>query len=74
VVVYICCSTLYAQQQPADYVNPFIGTSNFGATYPGPIAARGMASISPFNVAGAQNLPLEKVVGCLLLMFMKTPI
>jgi hypothetical protein len=60
VVVSICCSTLYAQQQPADYVNPFIGTSNFGATYPGPIAARGMASISPFNVAGAQNLPLEK--------------
>jgi predicted alpha-1,2-mannosidase len=60
VVVSICCSTLYAQQQPADYVNPFIGTSNFGATYPGPIAPRGMASVSPFNVAGAQNLPLEK--------------
>lgn len=47
-------------QQPADYVNPFIGTSNFGATFPGPIAPRGMASISPFNVAGPQNLPLEK--------------
>lgn len=51
---------LKAQEQPADYVNPFIGTSNFGATYPGPIAPRGMASISPFNVAGQQNLPLEK--------------
>ena len=47
-------------QQPADYVNPFIGTSNFGATFPGPIAPRGMASISPFNVAGHQNRPLEK--------------
>lgn len=47
-------------QQPADYVNPFIGTSNFGATYPGPVSPRGMASISPFNVAGLQNLPLEK--------------
>jgi len=47
-------------QDPASYVNPFIGTSNFGATYPGPIAPRGMASISPFNVAGPQNLPLEK--------------
>ncbi|KJD31174.1 alpha-mannosidase [Tamlana nanhaiensis] len=46
-------------QQPADYVNPFIGTSNYGATYPGPIAPRGMASISPFNVAGSQN-KLEK--------------
>ncbi len=47
-------------QKPASYVNPFIGTSNYGATYPGPIAPRGMASISPFNVAGPQNLPLEK--------------
>lgn len=47
-------------QQPADYVNPFIGTSNFGATFPGPIAPRGMASISPFNVSGPQNRPLEK--------------
>ncbi|TDW47868.1 putative alpha-1,2-mannosidase [Flavobacterium sp. 270] len=49
-----------AAQQPADYVNPFIGTSNYGAAFPGPIAPRGMASISPFNVAGPQNLPLEK--------------
>ncbi|MCV9927545.1 GH92 family glycosyl hydrolase [Flavobacterium sp. LS1R49] len=51
--------TIFAQQ-PADYVNPFIGTSNYGATFPGPIAPRGMASVSPFNVAGSQNLPLEK--------------
>ena len=47
-------------QEPVDYVNPFIGTSNYGATYPGLIAPRGMASVSPFNVAGPQNLPLEK--------------
>jgi len=53
-------SSISLAQQPADYVNPFIGTSNFGATFPGPIAPRGMASISPFNVAGPQNLPLEK--------------
>ncbi len=51
---------LLLAQNPADYVNPFIGTSNFGATYPGPVASRGMVSISPFNVAGPQNLPLEK--------------
>jgi predicted alpha-1,2-mannosidase len=42
------------------FVNPFIGTSNFGATHPGAIAPRGMASVSPFNVAGPQNMPLEK--------------
>ncbi|MCL6274654.1 GH92 family glycosyl hydrolase [Muricauda sp. 2012CJ35-5] len=49
-----------AQQKPTDYVNPFIGTSNFGTTNPGPIAVRGMAYVSPFNVAGPQNLPFEK--------------
>ncbi len=47
-------------QEPVEFVNPFIGTSNFGATNPGAIAPRGMVSVSPFNVAGPQNLPLEK--------------
>lgn len=50
-----------AQKQPVDYINPFIGTSNFGATHPGAIAPRGMASVSPFNVAGRPDLnALEK--------------
>ena len=40
---------IQAQNQSVDYVNPFIGTSNFGATHPGAIAPRGMASVSPFN-------------------------
>ena len=48
-------------QEPVEYVNPFIGTSNYGATHPGAIAPRGMASVSPFNVAGKIRLnPLEK--------------
>ncbi|SNY95462.1 GH92 family glycosyl hydrolase [Flagellimonas pacifica] len=55
--ITIVCS---AQKKPVDYVNPFIGTSNFGTTNPGPIAVRGMANVSPFNVAGSQNLALEK--------------
>ncbi|CEN38734.1 conserved exported hypothetical protein [Capnocytophaga canimorsus] len=54
--------SIYAQN-PTEYVNPFIGTSNFGATHPGAIAPRGMLSISPFNVSfdtkGIEN-PLEK--------------
>ena len=37
------------------YVNPFIGTSNYGATNPGAIAPRGMINVSPFNVMGDQN-------------------
>lgn len=58
-MLFFSNAVIYAQQ-PADYVNPFIGTSNYGAAFPGPIAPRGMASISPFNVAGPKNLPLEK--------------
>lgn len=50
----------FGQKAPVEYVNPFIGTSNFGTTNPGPIAVRGMANVSPFNVAGPKNLPLEK--------------
>ncbi len=57
---FLTTSVVLSQSQPVDYVNPFIGTSNFGTTNPGPIAVRGMVSISPFNVAGSQNGPLEK--------------
>ena len=38
-------------QSPASYVNPFIGTSNYGATHPGAQFPHAMASVSPFNVA-----------------------
>ncbi|GGW84871.1 GH92 family glycosyl hydrolase [Alteromonas halophila] len=40
-----------ANRTPADYVDPFIGTSNFGATHPGAQVPHGLASVSPFNVA-----------------------
>ncbi|MBJ7879817.1 GH92 family glycosyl hydrolase [Gelidibacter salicanalis] len=59
ILLFFCGTSSLMAQEPADYVNPFIGTSNYGATFPGPIAPRGMASISPFNVAGPQNT-LEK--------------
>ncbi|QTD37044.1 GH92 family glycosyl hydrolase [Polaribacter batillariae] len=59
-VLFIMWSCLVQAQQPIQYVNPFIGTSNYGATNPGAIAPRGMVSVSPFNVAGAPNLPHEK--------------
>ncbi|MCC4227055.1 GH92 family glycosyl hydrolase [Zunongwangia profunda] len=63
VVVFISVQVASAQTSfdPLPYVNPFIGTSNYGATNPGAIAPRGMASVSPFNVAGRIDLnPLEK--------------
>ena len=36
------------------YVNPFIGTTNFGACNPGAVVPNGMMSVSPFNVMGSQ--------------------
>ena len=59
-LLFVFAIGFFVQAQDfTQYVNPFIGTSNFGATNPGAIAPRGMASVSPFNVAGKQNV-LEK--------------
>ena len=45
----------YAQQaKPTDYVNPFIGSSNYGTTNPGALCPNGMMSVSPFNVMGSE--------------------
>ena len=35
-----CCSLLVSAQQPVDYVNPFIGTSNYGTPIPVRFAPR----------------------------------
>lgn len=59
-ILLVFCGTIkVVAQQLVDYVNPFIGTSNYGATYPGAVSPRGMVSVSPFNVSGSQNT-LEK--------------
>ena len=42
------------------YVNPFIGTSNFGATNPGAVCPNGMVSVSPFNVMGSELNAFDK--------------
>lgn len=45
----------------SQYVNPFIGSSNFGATHPGAQYPNALASVSPFNVAFGDKLnPIEK--------------
>jgi len=38
-----------SQQNPSSFVNPFIGTSNGGNTYPGAVVPWGMVSVSPHN-------------------------
>ena len=40
-------------QSPADEVNPFIGTTNYGTTNPGAVTPNGMMSVVPFNVMGS---------------------
>lgn len=36
------------------YVQPFVGTTNFGACNPGAVVPAGMMSVSPFNVMGSE--------------------
>ena len=45
---------------PADYVNPFIGTTNFGTTNPGAVCPNGMMSVVPFNVMGSADNKYDK--------------
>ncbi len=42
------------------YVNPFIGTTNFGTTNPGAVMPNGMMSVVPFNVMGSSDNLYDK--------------
>ena len=50
VLLVAAAGSLAAQNE---WVNPFIGTSNFGACNPGAVTPNGMMSVSPFNVMGS---------------------
>ena len=47
-------------QEPAELVNPFIGTTNYGTTHPGAVLPAGMMSVVPFNVMGANLNTYDK--------------
>jgi len=57
-IIVICLSLSVrgraSAQDVLEYVNPFIGTSNYGATNPGALVPNGMMSVSPFNVMGSE--------------------
>ncbi|OIQ38025.1 MAG: alpha-mannosidase [Bacteroidetes bacterium MedPE-SWsnd-G1] len=55
IILLLAAAFVCNAQELTDYVNPFIGTSNYGTTNPGPIAPRGMVNLTPFNAAGKQN-------------------
>lgn len=40
-------------KEPVEWVNPFIGTTNFGTTNPGAVTPNGLMSVAPFNVMGS---------------------
>ena len=42
------------------YVNPFVGTSNYGTTNPGAVCPNGMMSATPFNVMGSDLNRFDK--------------
>ena len=60
-MTFLLCGSLFATaQQPVDYVNPFIGTSNYGTTNPGAVCPQGMMSVVPFNVMGSEENVYDK--------------
>ena len=47
-------------QTPADKVDPFIGTTDFGTTHPGALCPNGMMAVVPFNVMGSDTNVYDK--------------
>ena len=53
-VTLFCLVTLPSNaKDPVDYVDPFIGTTNFSVCNPGAVCPRGLMSVVPFNVMGS---------------------
>ena len=46
--------------EPAVWVDPFIGTTNFGTTNPGAVLPNGMMAVVPFNVMGSDENVYDK--------------
>ncbi len=58
-IMLVFCGAVHAQKL-TKYVNPFIGTSNFGTTNPGAVVPQGMVSVVPFNVTGSDKNTWDK--------------
>jgi len=62
--IFLCCYGLVtAQTGPVDYVNPFIGTTNYGTTNPGAMCPQSFMSVTPFNVMGSDLNKRDKDTG-----------
>ncbi len=49
-----------AENDLTKWVNPFIGTTNFGTTNPGAVVPNGLMSAVPFNVTGSDSNAFDK--------------
>ncbi len=56
----VCGVSAIAQDDYAAWVNPFVGTTNFGTTNPGAVTPNGMMSVVPFNVMGSSENKFDK--------------
>lgn len=63
-LLMIAISCFVMESAPAqsfiDFVNPFIGTTNYGTTHPGAVCPNGMMSVVPFNVMGSSENKFDK--------------
>ena len=58
--LWLGASAAETHDDPTLWVNPFVGTSNFGTTNPGAIVPNGMISVVPFNVMGSDTNVFDK--------------
>ena len=56
----LTASQLLWAQRPTDYVDPFIGTTNFSVCHPGSVMPHAMMSVVPFNVMGSDLNEFDK--------------
>ncbi len=56
----LAASSAIAAEDYTQWVNPFVGTTNFGTTNPGAVVPNGMMSVVPFNVMGSDENVYDK--------------
>ena len=59
-IAAVLTASSISAKEPVDWVNPFIGTTNFGTTNPGAVTPNGLMSVAPFNVMGSDMNRYDK--------------
>ncbi|MBO4944804.1 MAG: GH92 family glycosyl hydrolase [Muribaculaceae bacterium] len=59
-IAAVLTASSISAEEPVDWVNPFIGTTNFGTTNPGAVTPNGLMSVAPFNVMGSDMNRYDK--------------